>query len=73
MGGTSPKLLGEMRVRAGAWQVEYVIFRPTMIATDADILAVRDWNGVRRLLLGYRHPELVARTRRWLVGGSWVG
>jgi nucleoside-diphosphate-sugar epimerase len=53
------KLLGEMRVKAGARHAEYVIFRPTMIATDADILDVRGWSLARRLLLGYRHTHQI--------------
>jgi len=53
------KLAGELRVRAGAKNAEYVIFRPTMVAADADILEVRDWGLARRLRRGYRHAHQI--------------
>lgn len=53
------KLLGEVSIQTGKSHVEYVIFRPTVIVNDADILNVRGWSAARRLLLSHRHTHQI--------------
>jgi nucleoside-diphosphate-sugar epimerase len=51
------KLMGESAIQMAAGRIEYVVLRPTTIVSDNDIRAVRSWNTIRRVLLGYRHTH----------------
>jgi nucleoside-diphosphate-sugar epimerase len=51
------KLLGERAIEAVARTCEYVILRPTLIASDMDIKELLDLSPARRLLIASRHTH----------------
>ena len=51
------KLQGEMALSDEAHDVEYVIFRPTVIVDVPDVAAVIRWSVPRRALLAYRNAH----------------
>ncbi len=53
------KLAGERALRATAKSVRYVVFRPTVVVDVADIVAIREWSRVKRVLAAHRHAHHV--------------
>ncbi|RZU34080.1 GMC family oxidoreductase [Blastococcus saxobsidens] len=53
------KLAGELAIRTAAKRVRYVIFRPTVVVDIDDILRIRDWNPIKRVLTAHRHAHHV--------------
>ncbi|KRB49287.1 nucleoside-diphosphate sugar epimerase [Rhizobium sp. Root708] len=51
------KLCGEMGLRDAAWQTRYIILRPTVVVSVAEIIGIRDWSPVKRLLAAHRHAH----------------
>ncbi len=48
------KLLGEYEINKYAKNVSYIIVRPCNIASDQDIINIKDWNIFTRIWRGYR-------------------
>lgn len=53
------KLAGELALREEAKRVRYVILRPTVVVDVADIVGIRDWDIMKRLLAAHRHAHHV--------------
>jgi nucleoside-diphosphate-sugar epimerase len=53
------KLLGEIKLREEAAQVEYVILRPTIVVDIPEIIALGEWSVFRRIVSGRRHAHFV--------------
>jgi len=53
------KLLGEEKIRGGAARCDYVIFRPTEITWEKDILKPSKWSLLTRIWRGKRHCHQV--------------
>jgi len=51
------KLQGELVIRAGAQNVEYIIFRPTVIMDIQHLMNLRDWSKARKHLSGSSHAH----------------
>ncbi len=53
------KLAGEHAIRAAACKTRYTIFRPTVVVDVPDIIGIRDWSLVKRVLAAHRHSHHV--------------
>lgn len=53
------KLLGEVAIREAARDAAYVIFRPTAISAEHNILGPKGWSLPRKVWRGYRHSHQV--------------
>jgi len=53
------KLAGELVLRQVAEKVRYVVFRPTVVVDISQIVAIRDWPLVKRMLAAHRHAHHV--------------
>lgn len=51
------KLAGEYRIRETARTTRYTIFRPSVVVDIADIVGIRDWSLIKRLLAAHRHAH----------------
>jgi nucleoside-diphosphate-sugar epimerase len=51
------KLQGELAISAVAQNVEYVIFRPTVVIDIQDLMKLRDWSKARKHLSGSSHAH----------------
>lgn len=51
------KFGGELSIKQEARNVEYVIFRPTVVVDHNDVLALLKWGTVRRALLAHRNAH----------------
>ncbi|WP_375401449.1 FAD-dependent oxidoreductase [uncultured Amnibacterium sp.] len=53
------KLAGELAIHAQARSTRYVILRPAVVVDVAQIVAIRDWNPIKRVLAAHRHAHHV--------------
>jgi nucleoside-diphosphate-sugar epimerase len=53
------KLQGELGVRKVARNTSYFIFRPAVVVSLAQIIGIREWNAVKRILGSHRHAHHV--------------
>jgi nucleoside-diphosphate-sugar epimerase len=77
------KLAGERALADVAKVVRYGVFRPTVVVDVADIVGIRDWSAVKRVLAAHRHAHhvyvwdvsaaLIWFVERALAGGSEPG
>ncbi|SEI00585.1 Nucleoside-diphosphate-sugar epimerase [Rhizobium tibeticum] len=51
------KLAGELALRDVAKKVRYVILRPAVVVDISQMVSVRDWNPVKRMLAAHRHAH----------------
>lgn len=51
------KLAGERALQAAAQSVRYVVMRPTVVVDIDDIIGIRDWSSVKRVLAAHRHAH----------------
>ena len=51
------KLGGEHALRDAAAQVRYVVLRPTVVVSVAEIIGIREWSRVKRTLAAHRHAH----------------
>ncbi|CDM62483.1 MULTISPECIES: NAD-dependent epimerase/dehydratase family protein [Rhizobium] len=51
------KLAGELALRDVAKKVRYVILRPAVVVDISQMISVRDWNPVKRMLAAHRHAH----------------
>jgi nucleoside-diphosphate-sugar epimerase len=51
------KLAGELQLRQVAARVRYVVFRPAVVVDISQIIGVRDWPLVKRMLAAHRHAH----------------
>jgi nucleoside-diphosphate-sugar epimerase len=51
------KLQGEFAIAAVAQNVEYVIFRPTVVVDIDDLVKLRDWSKARKAISASQHPH----------------
>lgn len=51
------KLAGELGLREVAAKVRYVVFRPAVVVDISQIIGVRDWPLVKRMLAAHRHAH----------------
>jgi nucleoside-diphosphate-sugar epimerase len=53
------KLLGEKAIAAEAKNCRYTVLRPTVVVDIGDIVGIRDWGKVKRVLAAHRHSHHV--------------
>lgn len=53
------KLQGEMSLRSLACNTRFYIFRPAVVVSLTQIIGIRDWNPVKRVLGSHRHSHHV--------------
>jgi nucleoside-diphosphate-sugar epimerase len=51
------KLLGELALHEVAKKVCYVVLRPTVVVDVPDIVGIRNWSRVKRMLAAHRHAH----------------
>jgi len=51
------KLEGEFAIGAVAQNIEYVIFRPTVVVDIDDLVKLRDWSKARKAISASQHPH----------------
>ena len=51
------KLAGELALRAVANSVRYVVMRPAVVVSLAQIIGIREWGRVKRTLAAHRHAH----------------
>ncbi|TCV68573.1 NAD-dependent epimerase/dehydratase family protein [Neorhizobium sp. S3-V5DH] len=51
------KLAGELAIKRVAGKARYVILRPAVVVDLSQIIGVRDWNVIKRLLASHRHSH----------------
>ena len=51
------KLAGERALQAAARSVRYVVMRPTVVVDIHQIVEIRDWSPVKRVLAAHRHAH----------------
>lgn len=51
------KLAGELALRDVAQKVRYVILRPAVVVDISQMISVRDWNPIKRMLAAHRHAH----------------
>lgn len=53
------KLEGEFAIGAVAQNIEYVIFRPTVVVDIDDLVKLRDWSKARKAISASQHPHQI--------------
>jgi nucleoside-diphosphate-sugar epimerase len=53
------KLAGELALRKAAKAVRYILLRPTFIVDIPEIVGIRDWSYIKRMLTAHRHAHYI--------------
>ncbi len=53
------KLRGELELRKAARSTRYIILRPAVVVSIAQMIGIRDWNPIKRVLAAHRHAHHV--------------
>ncbi|MEZ2126356.1 MULTISPECIES: NAD-dependent epimerase/dehydratase family protein [unclassified Sinorhizobium] len=72
------KLAGELALREVACKVRYFVFRPAVVVDVSQIIGIRDWNPVKRMLVAHRHAHHiyvgdVSDALIWFMERGWEG